>query len=195
MTLKNLAIAFAAMFGACISSPLRSAAISANSGLQLIDLTGDFDRVWTETKDLPDVQRVDTFETRFAKILPGFYSAQRVKDFMTPEKYRAFVLKGLKAYPEQREESPTRQRRVRLLDRASAEKLREGFRADARLSARLSGGQLRRVRRWHPRPPGRYPPDVRRRCDRQIAQDHADPAFLPSRVVSPSSPANLQGLQ
>ena len=103
MTFRSLAIAFAAIFGACLSNPLHASTTTRNSGLQLIDLTDDFDRVWTETKDLPDVQRVDTFETRFAKILPGFYSAQRVKDFMTPEKYRAFVLKGLKAYPEQRE--------------------------------------------------------------------------------------------
>lgn len=71
-------------------------------GLQLVDLTDDFDRSWTATKDLPDDQRVEAFEADFAKILPGFYSADRVKDFMTPEKYRAFVLKGLKAYPERR---------------------------------------------------------------------------------------------
>jgi hypothetical protein len=105
MTLRSLTIAFAAMLGACLAGPLDAATPARDNGLQLIDLTDDFDRVWTETRDLPDQQRVDAFETRFAKILPGFYSADRaqIKDFMTPEKYRAFVLKGLKTYPEQRE--------------------------------------------------------------------------------------------
>jgi hypothetical protein len=72
------------------------------TGLQLVDTTGDFDRIWTATRDIPDDRRAEAFEAAFAKVLPGFYSADRVKDFMTPEKYRAFVFKGLKAYPDRK---------------------------------------------------------------------------------------------
>lgn len=72
------------------------------TGLQLVDTTGDFDRIWTATRDIPDDLRAGAFEAAFAKVLPGFYSADRVKDFMTPEKYRAFVFKGLKAYPDRK---------------------------------------------------------------------------------------------
>lgn len=74
-----------------------------DEGLQLVDRTKEFDHIWTKTKDLPDDQRVTQFEVDFGKVLPGFYSADRVKDFMSAEKYRALVLKGLKAYPDQRE--------------------------------------------------------------------------------------------
>jgi hypothetical protein len=72
------------------------------TGLQLVDTTGDFDRIWTATRDIPDDRRAEAFEAAFAKVLPGFYAADRVKDFMTPEKYQAFVLKGLKAYPDRK---------------------------------------------------------------------------------------------
>ena len=72
------------------------------TGLQLVDTTGDFDRIWTATRDIPDDLRAGAFEAAFAKVLPGFYAADRVKDFMTPEKYQAFVLKGLKAYPDRK---------------------------------------------------------------------------------------------
>jgi hypothetical protein len=70
--------------------------------LRVVDSTADFDRVWRSTADLPDEQRVAAFEAEFAKILPGFYTADRVKDYMTPEHYYGFVLKGLKSYPENR---------------------------------------------------------------------------------------------
>lgn len=73
-----------------------------NEGLQFVDLTGKFDQIWTATKDLPDDQRVDKFEAEFAKVLPGFYSYERVKDYTTPDKFRASILRGLKAYPDKR---------------------------------------------------------------------------------------------
>lgn len=70
--------------------------------LRLVDLTGDFDRVWSETASLPDAARPAQFETSFAKILPGFYDPKRVADYTDEAKYRERVLKGLKAYPERR---------------------------------------------------------------------------------------------
>ena len=73
------------------------------AGLQFVDLTDDFDRIWNATKDLPDDKRVDAFEAAFAKVLPGFYAAERVKDFQTPEQHRATVLRGLRSYPEHRD--------------------------------------------------------------------------------------------
>jgi hypothetical protein len=81
-----------------------AAATGVNNGpLRFGDLTGEFDRVWTETRGLPDDRRVQEFEARFNKILPGFYSTERVKDFIAPERYRAMILKGLKDYPNQRD--------------------------------------------------------------------------------------------
>jgi hypothetical protein len=74
----------------------------AAQGLQFVDLTDDFDRVWNETSTLPDDRRAAAFEAAFAKILPGFYTPERVKDFMTAERYQGLVLKGLKDYPARR---------------------------------------------------------------------------------------------
>ena len=51
-------------------------------GLHFVDYTGDFERVWQETSTLPDAQKAPAFEAAFAKILPGFYKTERVKDFM-----------------------------------------------------------------------------------------------------------------
>ena len=87
---------------ALLATPAIAQSPPPEQGLQFVDLTDDFDRVWTETSTLPDDRRVAAFEAAFAKILPGFYTAERVKDFMTPERYRAFVLKGLKDYPARR---------------------------------------------------------------------------------------------
>lgn len=75
----------------------------ADRSLRLVDLTGAFDQIWVATSDLPDDRRVKEFDARFARVLPGFYSAERVKDFMTPEQFREHVLKGLKSYPEHRD--------------------------------------------------------------------------------------------
>ncbi len=70
--------------------------------LKFVDTTSDFDRIWNATKDLPDDKRVEAFEAAFAKVLPGFYEADRVKDYMDASRYRAFVLEGLKNYPRRR---------------------------------------------------------------------------------------------
>ena len=77
---------------------------NVQAGLRFVDLTGDFDRIWKATESLPDDQRVEAFESQFGKVLPGFYSAARVKDYKTPEQYRAWLLAGLKAYPAKRED-------------------------------------------------------------------------------------------
>lgn len=76
---------------------------SSSAGLQFVDLIPAFDRIWNETKDLPDEKRVEAFEAKFAKVLPGFYSAERTKDYQTPEQHHNQVLRGLKQYPERRE--------------------------------------------------------------------------------------------
>jgi hypothetical protein len=94
--MKKLALALLglALIGA---APVRH-----NAGLNFVDLIPAFDRIWNETKDLPDDKRVEAFEAKFAKVLPGFYSAERTKDYQTPEQHRAQVLRGLKQYPERR---------------------------------------------------------------------------------------------
>ena len=93
---------------------------SANkSRLSFVDLTDDFDRVWAETKDVARDRRVEAFEAEFGKILPGFYSADRVKDFITPEHYHDMILKGLEDHQPPRCH-PTRQRLVHQTHHARA---------------------------------------------------------------------------
>ena len=75
---------------------------SRKGTLKFVDTTGDFDRIWNATKDLPDTKRVEAFEAAFAKVLPGFYEADRVKDYIDASKYHALVLGGLKDYPRRR---------------------------------------------------------------------------------------------
>jgi len=71
-------------------------------GLHFVDYTGDFERVWQETSTLPDAQKAPAFEAAFAKILPGFYKTERVKDFMTADRYHEKMLTALKEYPAER---------------------------------------------------------------------------------------------
>lgn len=73
-----------------------------HQGLRFVDTTQDFEHIWNETNDLPDNRRVEAFEAKFARVLPGFYSAKRVSDFITPERYHEMILKGLKEYPQHR---------------------------------------------------------------------------------------------
>lgn len=75
---------------------------ASSGGLKFVDLIPAFDRIWNETRDLPDDKRVEAFEAKFAKVLPGFYSAERTKDYQTPEQHHNQVLRGLKQYPEKR---------------------------------------------------------------------------------------------
>jgi hypothetical protein len=89
---------------ALLFPPLGAARAAGDHGpLRFVDLTGEFDRVWAETKDVPSDWRVEEFEARFNKILTGFYSAERVKDFITAERYREMVLRGLEDYPKNRD--------------------------------------------------------------------------------------------
>ena len=76
-------------------------AAPASANLQFVDLTGDFDRIWKETSALPETERAKSFRAAFAPILPGFYDPERVKDFVTAERYDAAILKSLNAYPQQ----------------------------------------------------------------------------------------------
>ena len=75
---------------------------TSNRPLEFVDAAPQFDRIWQQTKALPDEQRVETFQSEFERVLPGFYSAKRVSGFIKPERYRAMILQGLKDYPQQR---------------------------------------------------------------------------------------------
>jgi hypothetical protein len=100
MRLARALLALGLLIAGTAAAPPRQAGRS--EGLHFVDLIPDFDRIWTATKDLPDDKRVEVFEADFAKVLPGFYSAERVKDYATPAQHHATVLRGLKAYPEHR---------------------------------------------------------------------------------------------
>ena len=70
------------------------------STLELIDLTDDFARIYDRDASLPDAERVARFKAEFATVLPGFYDAKRVE--APVDKYDARLLKGIKAFPQQR---------------------------------------------------------------------------------------------
>jgi hypothetical protein len=99
MRVIALLVLAVALIGA---APARHQPQAAGGGLKFVDLIPAFDRIWNDTKDLPDDKRVEAFEAKFAKVLPGFYSAERTKDYQTPEQHRAQVLRGLKQYPDRR---------------------------------------------------------------------------------------------
>ena len=77
------------------------ATAQGTAGLQFIDYTDEFDRVWTATASLPDAERARQFKAEFAKVLPGFYDHRRMRG-ATEAQYDERLLKGLKAYPDQR---------------------------------------------------------------------------------------------
>ena len=80
----------------------KAAAAKPSAPLKLIDLTGEFERVWSATVSLPDDKRASAFETEFARILPCFYDPKRVADYMPEERYQARLLERLKTYPKKR---------------------------------------------------------------------------------------------
>jgi hypothetical protein len=101
MKMKLFASLLSALF--LLAAPAAAHSPPQEQGLQFVDTTGDFDRVWNETKDLPDGERVAAFKMKFARVLPGFYDEKRVADFIAPGHYDQMILKGLKAYPERRD--------------------------------------------------------------------------------------------
>jgi hypothetical protein len=98
----KLAIALFCAVTLVAAAPPPKHSAGTRGGLRFVDLTPVFDRIWTSTSKLPDDKRVETFEAEFNKVLPGFYSAKRVSDFIEPAHYREMILKGLKDYPAQR---------------------------------------------------------------------------------------------
>ncbi|MEO5774099.1 MAG: hypothetical protein ABIQ32_08285 [Sphingomicrobium sp.] len=90
-----VAIMLALLTAACAAVQPR------HSTLQLVDLTDDFARIYDRDAALLDQERVARFKADFAKILPGFYDEKRVE--APADKYDARLLRGFKAFPEQRE--------------------------------------------------------------------------------------------
>lgn len=92
MMLRALIFAALLLAGPALAAP--------RGDLKLVDLTDDFAQVWAATANLPDAERPGAFKARFATILPGFYDHRRGSG--TEARYDAFLLRGLKAYPDQK---------------------------------------------------------------------------------------------
>lgn len=99
MVLKSLlAVAFGlALAGAAPPPPAQS-----SGGLELVDLTDDFARIYDRDATLSDAERVARFKAEFATRLPGFYDHERLET--SAAKYDERVLKALNDYPKQRAE-------------------------------------------------------------------------------------------
>lgn len=74
-----------------------SAPAVAGGGLQIVDLTSQFDRFVMATTDMPDAQRIVAFEKQIGPIANGFYSRER-----SPDGYDFRILVQLKTYPQRR---------------------------------------------------------------------------------------------
>ena len=139
--MKLLAL-FGIALGLTAAAPPAHPHHAPSGGLKFVDLIPAFDRIWNETKDLPDDKRVEAFEADFAKVLPGFYSAERTKDYQTPEQHRAQILRGLKQYPERRAPDRPRPHRGPQARRAM------GGRHHVRRRRNGRGGAVRGPLRW-----------------------------------------------
>jgi hypothetical protein len=69
---------------------------------ELVDLATPYAEFWDETQKLPTAERVALFKSRFDKLLPGYYSSERVT-WMTIEKYDAKIARSFGKFPELRE--------------------------------------------------------------------------------------------
>lgn len=78
-----------------------SATETSPDRIVLVDLTDEFDTIWNRDQALPDAERLSAFKADFAKLIPGFFSAQRVG--VEETRYDAHLLSGLKSYPKQRD--------------------------------------------------------------------------------------------
>jgi len=95
-----------------------ASAASPAGELELVDLTPQFDEVWTRTQALPDSERAAALRSGFAQTLPGFYSVERFRNG-SPEKYEQNVLRALKAYPSQRADTQQVSRSFEAMFRAA----------------------------------------------------------------------------
>ena len=73
---------------------------TARGSIQYKDLTTDFARVFDRDASLTPNQRIQRFKAEFAALMPGFYSADRVKE--SPAEYDGLIRRALAAYPAQR---------------------------------------------------------------------------------------------
>jgi hypothetical protein len=96
--MKALLMAAVALF---IAACATTTTTPRSSALGLVDLTDDFARIYDRDSARPDSERVGRFKTEFATLLPGFYDEQRLK--APASKFHEHVLRGFKAFPEQRE--------------------------------------------------------------------------------------------
>jgi len=70
----------------------------APDSLRLVDLTGEFDKIATDTASLDDQAKIAAFEKTMTPLAQGFYARSR-----KPDRYDARILKNLQAYPAKRD--------------------------------------------------------------------------------------------
>ena len=92
------------MIAALALASIAAPSSAKNEPLRIVDLTDDYDRIWTEIQTLPADQQAAAFRAKWAKILPGFYDSKRLAFLgVTPAKYDEFLGKVLATYPKRRD--------------------------------------------------------------------------------------------
>jgi hypothetical protein len=84
---------------ACVAGLARS---REPAPYELVDLATAYTSFWDETQKLPTAERVAAFKARFDKLLPGYYSIERVT-WTTAEKYDAKIARSFDKFPQIRD--------------------------------------------------------------------------------------------
>lgn len=116
-----VALGLSVITGAAAASPAPSS--PSDDSLRLVDLTGEFDRVATETSAMDDKARVAAFEKAMTPLAQGFYARSR-----KPDRYDKRVLKNLAAYPAQRDKILAVSRQFSALLAPARESFEKAFR-------------------------------------------------------------------
>jgi len=124
MKYRALLLAGGLLLGSCATTAAHEPA-GAGQPIDLVDLTDEFAATWERDKDLPGEERATRFKADFARLLPGFYSHERVG--VDVAKYDGLVISALENYPQKRAGIEEVSRRFSELLRPAQESFRQAF--------------------------------------------------------------------
>lgn len=100
MRIALLTLLFAGMATGSVVSPAQ--VVTPPPAFAVVDLASAYATFYDDTIAMEPTARVEALKARFAPRFPGFYDAERVKRFTTPERYDAQIARSFVAFPELR---------------------------------------------------------------------------------------------